>query len=366
MSQPHYALVLIAALAFALTATPLFRRLAVRINFVDQPNARKLHNQPIPLMGGLAIYGGIAIALFVFGEAFYVRELAGIAIGATLCAAVGLWDDRNGMRASVKMAFQLGAAIILVVSGVQVQLFAWQPLNWLLTILWTVGITNALNLLDNMDGLSSSICIVAATYMLLLAALSGQYLVGLMCASLVGACIGFLVYNAPPASIFMGDAGSLLLGFMLSAAAIKLRFPANITLVTWMIPLFVLGIPIFDTTLVIISRTRRGLNPLTHPGKDHVSHRLVRMGYTKREAVLSLCLAGGALGIAAVYISQAAPLEAYIIGAVALAAAVWMLYRLLKLDNQNTAVSKTPVGEGNEQQARQDATPASGQQSPQG
>jgi len=336
------------------------------MNFVDQPNARKLHNQPIPLMGGLAIYGGIALALILFGEAFYVRELAGIAIGATLCAAVGLWDDRNGLRAGTKLAFQLGAAIILVISGVQIKLFDWQPLNWLLTILWTVGITNALNLLDNMDGLSSGISIVAATFMLLLAALSGQYLVGLMCAALVGACIGFLVYNVPPASIFMGDAGSLLLGFMLSAAAIKLRFPSNVTLVTWMIPIFVLGIPIFDTTLVVISRMRRGLNPLTHPGKDHVSHRLVRLGYTKREAVLVLCLAGGALGIAAVYISQTAPLEAYIIGAVALAIAILMLYRLLKLDNQNVPATETSVGEGNEQQTRQDAAPASDQQNSQG
>jgi UDP-GlcNAc:undecaprenyl-phosphate GlcNAc-1-phosphate transferase len=122
------------------------------------------------------------------------------------------------------------------------------------------------------------------------------------------------VYNFNPASIFMGDTGSMFIGFMLAAVGIKLRFLGNVTFVTWMIPVLVLGVPIFDTTLVFISRLRRGLNPLTTPGKDHTSHRLVAMGYTHREAVLILYLLGGALGVLAMFITQADVIESYTIG----------------------------------------------------
>jgi UDP-GlcNAc:undecaprenyl-phosphate GlcNAc-1-phosphate transferase len=159
--------------------------------------------------------------------------------------------------------------------------------------------------------------------------MSGQYLVGALSAALLGACIGFLLYNANPASIFMGDSGTLFLGFLLGATAIKLRFPTNVVQVTWMIPVLVLGVPLFDTSLVIVSRLRRGLNPLTSAGKDHTSHRLVGMGYTQREAVLTLYLVGCGLGVAAIYVSQAGMAEAWVVGGavalLALAALIWLL-----------------------------------------
>ena len=157
--------------------------------------------------------------------------------------------------------------------------------------------------------------------------MSGQYLVGALAAALLGGCIGFLVYNVNPASIFMGDTGSLFLGFVLAAVGIKLRFPDNVHFVTWMVPVIVLGLPIFDTSLVIVSRLRRGVNPLTTPGKDHVSHRLVRAGYTQREAVLLLYLAGCVLGVIAMYLTQATILEGYIVGGLALVAAAHLLWR---------------------------------------
>ncbi len=129
-----------------------------------------------------------------------------------------------------------------------------------------------------MDGLSGGTTTVAAAFFLLLAAMSGQFLVSALAAALIGACIRFLRYNLNPATIFMGDTGSLFLGFLLAALAIKLRFPSNVPWITWLVPICVLGLPIFDTTLVFISRLRRGKNPLTTPGKDHLSHRLVRAG----------------------------------------------------------------------------------------
>ena len=323
-----YLLIAFCALVVAAGATPLARRSAPRWGFMDRPSARKVHLTTIPRLGGVAIYLGFIAALLLFGRLFYVRQLAGIFLGATLVSGLGLWDDRTGLAPWTKLVGQLLAAAILILSGVQVQAAHRPALDLLLTVVWVVGITNAMNLLDNMDGLSAGTAATAASFFLLLAAMSGQYLVGILAAGLLGACLGFLIYNVNPASIIMGDSGSLFLGFMLAAVGIKLRFPANVDFVTWMVPVLVLGLPIFDTTLVTISRLRRGLNPLTTPGKDHTSHRLVAYGYSQREAVLILCLAAGACGLLAVFVTQASIVEGYAVGGLAalagLAALVWL------------------------------------------
>jgi UDP-GlcNAc:undecaprenyl-phosphate GlcNAc-1-phosphate transferase len=162
---------------------------------------------------------------------------------------------------------------------------------------------------------------------LVIAVRSGQYLVASLSAALLGVSLGFLVYNFNPASIFMGDSGSLFLGLMLAAVGIKLRFPSNNAIITWMVPVVVLGVPIFDTALVTISRLRRGLNPATTPGQDHTSHRLVRIGYTRREAVMALYLVGGVLGLISELILEAERLAAYgILVSVAVAGAVALWY----------------------------------------
>ena len=220
------------------------------------------------------------------------------------------------------------AALILVASGIQVSFLPHSLLNIVVTIIWVVGITSALNLLDNMDGLSAGVATVASAFFLLLAAMSGQYLVGSLAAALLGACLGFLFYNFNPASIFMGDTGTLFIGFILAAVGIKLRFPGRMDIVTWMIPVLVLGVPIFDTTLVVVSRLRRGLNPTTHPGKDHFSHRLVAMGLSQREAVMAIYLVCGALGVLAIFLTQASIVEGYVIGAVVTLVGLLGLWRL--------------------------------------
>ena len=300
-------LILVTALAGTLLATPLMRRLALRMGVVDQPSARKIHLQPIPLLGGVAIYIGFILALVFMGGRYYVREIVAILIGASLISFMGIWDDRWGLRPLVKLLGQVAVAAILIVAGIAVHICPWDWLNWVVTVLWVAGITNALNFLDNMDGLSGGVAAVAAGFFLLLAASSGQYLVSAMAAALLGACLGFLRYNLNPASIFMGDAGSLFLGFMLAALGIKLRFPAptfptNADLITWMIPVLVLGVPIFDTALVTISRLRRRI-PVSTAGKDHLSHRLVSFGLTRREAVLSIYVITFGLGMVAVLLS---------------------------------------------------------------
>jgi UDP-GlcNAc:undecaprenyl-phosphate GlcNAc-1-phosphate transferase len=325
----NYMLILITALLFAIGGTPLARRLAPRLRVMDQPSTRKIHARAMPRLGGVAIYLAFILALLFFGDRSYVSQGVSIFLGATLVSFCGIWDDRWGMRPLLKLGIgQPLAALILVVSGIRINFLPHPILNILVTIIWVVGITSALNLLDNMDGLSAGVATVASAFFLLLAAMSGQYLVGSLAAALLGACVGFLVYNFNPASIFMGDTGALFIGFILAAVGIKLRFPGRMDIVTWMIPVLVLGVPIFDTTLVVISRLRRGLNPTTHPGKDHFSHRLVAMGLSQREAVMAICLISGTLGMLAIFLTQASIVEGYAIGAAALLAGLLGLWRL--------------------------------------
>ncbi|MBC8264379.1 MAG: undecaprenyl/decaprenyl-phosphate alpha-N-acetylglucosaminyl 1-phosphate transferase [Anaerolineales bacterium] len=325
----NYMLILVTALIFAIGATPLARRLAPYLGVMDQPSTRKIHTKAMPRLGGAAIYLAFILALLLLGDRAYVSQGASILLGATLVSFCGIWDDRWGMRPLLKLGIgQPLAALILVASGIRVNFLPHPILNILVTIIWVVGITSALNLLDNMDGLSAGVATVASAFFLLLAAMSGQYLVGSLAAALLGACLGFLLYNFNPASIFMGDTGSLFIGFVLAAVGIKLRFPGRMDIVTWMIPVLVLGVPIFDTTLVVVSRLRRGLNPTTHPGKDHFSHRLVAMGLSQREAVMAICLICGTLGMLAVFLTQASVVEGYAIGVVVILAGLFELWKL--------------------------------------
>lgn len=322
-----YMLMAASALIVAIGGTPVMRQVALRLGVIDNPAARKIHSNPVPLLGGAAIYVAFILALIFFGDRRYINEVVGIFVGATLMSLMGVVDDKWGLGSYVKLTGQLLAAGILVYSGVQIRLFySW--LDIAVTMAWVVGITNALNLLDNMDGLSGGIAMIAAVFFTLLAAMGHQYLVGVLAAALAGACAGFLIYNWNPAHIFMGDTGALFLGFLLAAVGIKLRFPSNSETVTWMIPVLVLALPIFDTTLVFISRLRRGQNPLTTPGKDHVSHRLAQMTGSRREAVLICYLIAGAVGLSAVFVAEANANEARIVGLTVLAAAafgVWWL-----------------------------------------
>ncbi len=315
------------ALVIAIGGTPLVRYAALKFGILDNPSARKVHSAPVPLMGGIAIYVAFIAALVLWGERSYVNEVVGISVGATLVSIVGALDDSRGMGSYLKLLFQVAAATVLILSGVQVRLFHG-ILDIALTLLWVVGITNAFNLLDNMDGLSSGVATIAAAFFTLLAAMSDQYLVGTLAAALCGACLGFLVYNWNPARVFMGDTGSLFLGFLLAAVGIKLRFPANSASITWMIPILVLALPLFDTSLVFFSRLRRGRNPLTTPGKDHVSHRLARRTGSQREAVLLCYLITGGTGLASIFLTQANLQEALVVGSTALLLALFALWKL--------------------------------------
>ena len=312
-----------------LVGTPAARRLGLRFHVMDQPDGRrKVHAVATPRLGGVAIFGSTLIATLLLRGLFDLSQLTGILVGATLVSFLGFWDDRFSLSAWVKLAAQGIAVVLLIATGVSVSIFPFRILNYGVTLLWVIGVTNALNLLDNMDGLSGGIAAIAAAHFALMCAFSGQYLVGALSIALMAACLGFLIYNWNPATIFMGDSGSLFLGFVLASVGIKLRFPDNVPFVTWMIPVLVLGVPVFDTALVTISRLRRRLNPLTTPGKDHTSHRLTYAGFSRREAVLVLYVAGLILGLAAVFLMRATLVEGYIMGGVVTVGGLWALWRM--------------------------------------
>jgi len=323
-----YILVFAAALVLAIGGTPLTRYLAPRLGVLDRPSARKVHTQPVPRLGGMAIYLAVLAAALVLGERYNFTQFGSIVVGATGVSFMGLVDDRWGLRPTVKMVGQILAALLLYGTGITVATFGQPVLDLAVMLFWVVYITNGMNLLDNMDGLAGGVAAIAAAYFALMCAFSGQYLVGALSVAVLGACLGFLLYNLNPASIFMGDSGALFLGFTLAAIGIKLRFPDNVTFVTWMVPVLVMGVPIFDTTLVVVDRLRRGLNPLAHPGKDHVSHRLVAAGMTQREAVLTLYVVSFVLGLLAVFVTQASVVEGYTVGGLTALIGLYGLWRL--------------------------------------
>ncbi|MFT7586694.1 MAG: UDP-GlcNAc:undecaprenyl-phosphate GlcNAc-1-phosphate transferase [Cellvibrionaceae bacterium] len=307
------------AFGLSLLGTLPLRQFAIKIGFVDAPESRKMHKEPMPLMGGVAIFGGAIVAfllIFVTFE-FYslTRPVIGILLGMGIISAVGLIDDRmGGMSAPVKLAGQCLAVTVLIWFGVMVSLPVPSWLNVIFTFVWVIVISNATNFLDNMDGACAGIAGVQAAFITLLGAINEQFLVAGLAAAVFGSCLGFLRHNFKPAKIFMGDAGSLFLGFLLAVLTLEVNFPKNSNFVTWMVPLFVLGVTLFDLGLISVSRLRRGVNPFTTAGKDHTSHRLVELGFSQREAVLILYLFSGMLGMVAVFITQASILEGYMIG----------------------------------------------------
>jgi UDP-GlcNAc:undecaprenyl-phosphate GlcNAc-1-phosphate transferase len=313
------------ALFASLMLTVPVRALALRVGMVDLPGPRKVHLQPIPLLGGLAMYGGVMLAiLFAFDGAARAQS-AGIVTGATLVAAVGFLDDRGWLHHQIKLFAAMPlAACILLVSGVHAQVFSvlipgqlGYVLDAALTIFWVVGITASFSILDHMDGLCAGVAAMAAVFFTMLAYLNGQTIVTTLAAAVLGAATGFLRWNFKPAKIFMGDGGAMFLGFLMATLGLKLRLDQANHLSGWLAPLLILGVTIFDTTLVTISRLRRGLLPFATPGKDHAAHRLANLGLGQRGAVLALYFLGAFAGGAAVLVTYLPPRGAVIVAIVA-------------------------------------------------
>jgi len=301
---------LIALLSSLLLTQPV-RALALRVGMVDLPGPRKVHLQPIPLLGGLAMYAGVFLGVLFLFNGPARAQIAGILAGATLIAAVGILDDRGVLHHQVKLFVGMPlAAGILMLSGIRAQVFsaviggrAGDFLDIALTVAWVVGITASFSILDHMDGLCAGVAAMAAAFFALLAYLNGQTLVTVLAAAILGAAAGFLRWNFKPAKIFMGDGGAMFLGFLMATLGLKLRLENANLLSAWIVPVLVLGATIFDTTLVTISRSRRGLLPFATPGKDHAAHRLANLGLGHRGAVLTMYSVGAVSGSLALFVS---------------------------------------------------------------
>jgi UDP-GlcNAc:undecaprenyl-phosphate GlcNAc-1-phosphate transferase len=295
------------ALLASLGLTPAVRRLALRLGFVDRPGPRKLHSTPTPLLGGLAIYLSVMLAILLSAAVN-----GGILGGATLLLVVGMLDDRGLLHHQVKLFLAMpAAAIFLVASGVRAGIVStfWPGstgliLDTALTILWVVGITAAFSILDHMDGLCAGVAAVAAAFFLVLSVSRGQAPRAALAAGILGAAVGFLCWNFHPARIFMGDGGAMFLGFTMAALGLELRSPDSSPSLHGMTATLVLAVPIFDTTLVSISRARRGLIPFASPGKDHTAHRLANWGLGIRGAVLTLYSLGCVCGMSALLLNR--------------------------------------------------------------
>ena len=300
------------SLLLSLILTPIVRRTMLKFGILDMPSENRWHLQPIALLGGIAIF--ISFALVVMLRVKLSREVFVILLGGGMIFVLGLLDDLRGTHPRIKLSVQVLVAFGVAYFGVVSKILPYNWMNISLTVFWVVGLTNALNLLDNMDGLSSGVTIIAALGILALSLYKEHPSVALLCLALAGSCLGFLRYNFNPAKIFMGDCGSLFLGYMLAVLAIMGGWQKSSPLAGALLsPVLILGVPIFDTTFVTALRFVHKKMPW-EGGKDHSSHRLVQiLRGSEKGAVLVLYGAGALAGVLGLIAARFSSLTAILI-----------------------------------------------------
>ncbi len=307
-----------AALVIALIITPIVRMYGHKFGLLDEPGGRKIHSVPVPRLGGIAmaIAFGIAIGLAALfssdlGATLGLRPNRAPAIlaGVSLLLAVGIIDDTRGMRAFVKLACQIGAAVLAFSLGLSLERFHFPwgilelgPLALPITVAWIVGVINAVNLIDGLDGLASAVVLTVLGAFGLIAVTDGAHPTLFITAATAGAAAGFLAYNLHPASIIMGDTGAMFLGFVVAAIGISLTQDSVTPQAPW-VPIIALGVPILDTAWAVVRRTARG-EPFFRADRGHIHHQLLRIGFSQRDAMLSLTAVSGGLAILAVVLGR--------------------------------------------------------------
>ena len=313
---------LITALLISFVATPVVKSLAQKVGAVDVPkDGRRMHDHPIPRMGGLAIFLGFTLAVLVFAD--LTRQLQGMLLGAVIIVVLGIFDDIYALSAKLKFVVQIAAACVAVFSGNRIEvlsnpnIFSENPYWTLgslavpLSVIWIVAITNAVNLIDGLDGLAVGVATISSLTMLVIAMLVSENVVALMMAALAGGCIGFMPYNLNPAKIFMGDTGSTFLGFVLATVSIQGLFKFY-TIISFAVPFLMLGLPLFDTCFAILRRLAKGQSPMA-PDRSHVHHRLIDMGFNQKQAVAILYVISAILGLSAVVLTTSGALKAMVL-----------------------------------------------------
>jgi UDP-GlcNAc:undecaprenyl-phosphate GlcNAc-1-phosphate transferase len=296
---PWWAYIIVFAVPALLTIlfTPIALAIAHRLKLFDVPNPGKAHKSPVPFLGGAAIVAAFAVivlaATLIRPPKSGLADLAAFLGMALVLSAMGLIDDIRGLGPWLRLAVETAAGLGVLALGVRAHLSS-SPIDGFVTVAWVVGVTNAFNLLDNMDGLSAGVAAIASGFLFVVAFLNGQFLVASLAIALAGCAIGFLRHNFYPARIYMGDAGSLFIGFLIAVLSLQLRTHST-TRLSFLIPFLILGVPLFDTSLVTITRLSHRRSPFDG-GQDHVSHRLVRLGIPVRGAVIIIYGGGFAVG----------------------------------------------------------------------
>jgi UDP-GlcNAc:undecaprenyl-phosphate GlcNAc-1-phosphate transferase len=314
-------LALILAAVIALATTPLVKELSYKVGAIDVPkDDRRMHDHPIPRMGGLAIFFGFIVSVLLLLPMDTAKQ--GMLLGAVIIVILGIFDDIYALPAKLKFVVQIVAALVAVMAGNRIEvvsnpnIFSSNP-TWNLgvlsipvTVIWIVAITNAVNLIDGLDGLACGVSTISSVTMLVVALLVSERDVAVMMAALAGACIGFLPYNLNPAKIFMGDTGATFLGYILATVSVQGMFKLP-TIISFVVPFLMLGLPIFDVTFAVIRRLAKGQSPMS-PDRSHIHHRLIDMGFSQKQAVGILYVVSAILGLSAVVLTTTNALKAMI------------------------------------------------------
>lgn len=350
---------LVCALLVTFITTPVVKMLAHRVGAVDVPkDGRRMHNHPVARMGGLAIFFGFILSVLVFAP--ITRQLQGMLLGGVVIVVLGIFDDVYALRAKFKFVVQIMAALVAVYYGNIIEvlsnpnLFSSNPywdlgiLSIPITVLWIVAITNAVNLIDGLDGLAVGVSTISSMTLLVIALLVSEGEVAILMAALAGSCIGFMPYNLNPAKIFMGDTGSTFLGFILAVVSIQGLFKFY-TIISFAVPFLMLGLPIFDTCFAFVRRISHGQSPMS-PDRSHVHHRLIDMGFNQKQAVAVLYVISAILGLSAVVLTTSGELKAMLLllalcVAGAMAGRVFMLSNERKQNGDTDGHTEPPKGE---------------------
>ncbi len=302
-----------AAFIISYVSTPAVKAFAQKVGAIDVPkDARRVHKTPIPRLGGLAIFLGFLLSVILFCE--IDTQLRGILIGAVIVVAMGAVDDIVTLKALPKLIIQIIVAVIAVMHGVSIEVIMnpniFSDVEYIslgifsapITVIWIVAVTNAVNLIDGLDGLAVGVSTIASVTMLVVALVVAEPSTALILACLSGACVGFMPYNLNPAKIFMGDTGALLLGYVLSTVSVIGMFKFY-AVVSFFVPFIALALPIVDTSFAFIRRILKGQNPMT-PDRGHLHHRLIDMGMSQKQAVSVLYTVSIILGVSAVVLAS--------------------------------------------------------------
>lgn len=314
-------LALIVALAVSFLASPVVKAFAYKVGAVDVPkDSRRMHHVPIPRLGGLAIFLGFIVSILLFAE--MTNQFRSILLGAVIIVVLGVVDDITPLPAKLKFLIQIAAALIPALNGVVIHVLSnpnllshnpyWDmgALSVPVTVLWIVAITNAVNLIDGLDGLAIGVSAISATTVLVISLLVSEVQVAVVMAALVGACAGFMPYNLNPAKMFMGDTGATFLGYILACMSVEGLFKSW-AIISFAVPFLILGLPIFDTAFAFIRRIAHGQSPM-QADRGHIHHRLIDMGLNQKQAVATLYVISAILGLSAVVLTTSGELRAMI------------------------------------------------------